>query len=260
MKEKRQSLPRTYTRKLLRAIREFNLIQPSDKVLIGFSGGKDSAFLIYGLSILQRHGIIPCELGALTIDPGFEVPLDVGPLEKYCNGLGVKFHIHRTEISRYAFAEENSEGPCAICSFLRRGAMNRFARENGYNVIALAHHYDDAVETFLMSIIFSGQIKTFLPRTELDRSRITVIRPLVYFREAELRRALSFIGFSPASPKCPMDGRSKRVEIKELIAKLSRHDRRIFNNLASAMRKGRPIELWPPELSLEEKRLRNMIK
>ncbi len=260
MEEKHQSLPRTYTRKLLRAIREFDLIQPGDKVLVGFSGGKDSAFLVYGLSILLRHGIIPFELSALTIDLGFETPIDVGPLERYCNTLGVEFHIHRTEISRYAFGEENPEVPCATCSFLRRGAMNRFAREHGYNVVALAHHYDDAVETFLMSIIFSGQIKTFLPRTELDRSQIRVIRPLVYFREAELKKALSFTGFSPAPNECPLDGRSKRAETKELIAKLTQDDHRIFNNIASAMREGRPIELWPPELSLEEKRLRNMIK
>ncbi len=260
MNQKRQSLPRTYTSKLLRAIREFDLIRPGDKVLVGFSGGKDSAFLIYALSILQRHGVIPFELGALTIDLGFAKPFEVDPLAKYCHNLGVEFHIHRTEISRYAFGEENPEGPCATCSFLRRGAINRFAGEHGYNVVALAHHLDDAVETFLMSIIFSGQIKTFLPRTELERSRVTVIRPLVYFREAELKRALDLIGFSPLPSPCPIDGRTKRAETKSLIRNLTSNDHRIFSNLTSAMREGRPIELWPPELSREEKRLRNMIK
>lgn len=260
MSKKSQSLPRTYTRKLLRAIREFDLIRPGDKVLIGFSGGKDSAFLVYALSILQRHGIIPFELGALTIDLGFATSLNVNPLAEYCNALGVDFHTHRTEISRYAFGEENPEGPCATCSFLRRGAMNRFAKEHGYNIVALAHHYDDAVETFLMSIIFSGQIKTFLPRTELERSKITTIRPLVYFREPELKEALKFIGFSPVPNPCPNDGKTKRAETKELIRKLTNQDNRIFSNLASAMRQGRPMELWPPELSLEEKQRRNMIK
>ena len=260
MKERRRSLPRTYTRKLLRSIREFDLIRPGDKVLVGFSGGKDSAFLVYALSILQGHGIIPFKLGALTIDLGFAEPLEIAPLEDYCNTLGVEFHFHPTEISRYAFGEDNPEGPCATCSFLRRGAMNRLARENGYNVVALAHHYDDAVETFLMSIIFSGQIKTFLPRTKLERSQLTVIRPLVYFREAELQDALDFINFSPLPNQCPIDGRTKRAEVKELIRKLSNYDRRIFNNLASAIREGRPIELWPPELSFDEKRLQKMIK
>lgn len=260
MAEKRHSLPRTYTRKLLRAIREFELIQPGDKVLIGFSGGKDSAFLTYALSILQRHGIISFELGALTVDLGFSTPFNHEYLAEFCDGLGVKHYLLKTEISRYAFGEENPEGPCATCSFLRRGATNRFALEHGYNVVALAHHQDDAVETFLMSIIFSGQIKTFLPRTELERTGITVIRPLVYFREKELTKALQFIDFTPQPSPCPVNGRTKRAETKELIRKLTGHDKRIFNNLAAVIREGRPMELWPPELTTAEKRRRNMLK
>jgi len=241
--QSRLSLPGTFNRKLLRAIREFDLIRPGDRVLVGFSGGKDSSFLIYALAIFQQHRIIPFELGALTIDLGFETPLAPQPLADYCAGLGVQFRILKTEISKYAFGAENPEGPCATCSFLRRGAMNRFAMENGYNVIALAHHHNDAVETFLMSIIYSGQIKTFLPRTELDRTGLTVIRPLVYFREAELRTALQITNFQPVPSPCPADGLTKRAEIKELIRKLCRHDKRIFNNLAAVIREGRPIEL-----------------
>jgi len=260
MKAKRQSLPGTYTRKLLKAIREFDLVRPGDKVLIGFSGGKDSAFLVYALSIFQKQGLIPFELGALTIDLGFSPPLEVGALADYCEDLGVKFYIHRTEISRYAFGENNPEGPCARCSFLRRGALNRFANEHGYNIIALAHHHDDAVETFLMNIIFSGKIKTFLPRTEQERSKTTVIRPLVYFRETEIKKCIELIGFTPVSSSCPIDGRTKRAETKELINKLTSYDNRVFWNIASAMREGRPIELWPPELSPEEIKRRNLQK
>lgn len=260
MKTDRRSLPRTYTRKLLKAIWEFDLIRPGDRVLIGFSGGKDSAFLIYALSILQQHKIIPFELGALTIDLGFKTPLDISPLENYCKALGVDYHIHHTEISRYAFGEGNPEGPCATCSFLRRGALNRFAGEHGYNVVALAHHHDDAVETFLMSIIFSGRIKTFLPRTEQERSGVTIIRPLVYFREDEIRKAVELSGFSPIHSPCPIDGYTKRAEIKGLIHKLTSHDNNIFWNLASVIREGRPIELWPTEISLEEKKHRNILK
>jgi tRNA(Ile)-lysidine synthase TilS/MesJ len=256
----RLSLPRTYTRKLLRAIREFDLIRPDDRVLVGFSGGKDSSFLLYALSIFQRHQIIPFELGALTIDLGFETPFNPEPPADFCRALGVKFHFFKTEIAKYAFSEENPEGPCATCSFLRRGTMNRIAGEHGYNVVALAHHHDDAVETFLMSVIFSGQIKTFLPRTELDRTGITVIRPLVYFREAELRKAIEFTKFQPIPSPCPADGLTKRAEIKELIRKLSRHDKKIFHNLAAVIREGRPMELWPAELSREEKRRRNLFK
>ena len=255
----RLSLPRTYTRKLLRAILEFDLINPGDRVLVGFSGGKDSSFLLYALAILQRHQIIPFELGALTVDLGFTTPLDPQPLAEYCERLGVRFNTLKTEIAKYALAEENPEEPCATCSFLRRGVMNRFANEQGYKVVALAHHYDDAVETFLMSIIYSGQVKTFLPRTELERSGIRVIRPLVYFREAELRKGIGLTGFQPVPSPCPLDGQTKRAETKDLIRKLCRHDKRVFNNLAAAMREGRPSELWPAELSQEEKRRRIML-
>jgi tRNA(Ile)-lysidine synthase TilS/MesJ len=134
--------------------------------------------------------------------------------------------------------------------------MNRFARENGFNAVALAHHHDDAVETFLMSIIYSGQIKTFLPRTELDRSGLTAIRPLVYLREKEIRAALELTGYQPVPSPCPVDGRTKRAETKELIRQLSRHDPGIFTNLASAIREGRPQEFWPAELTDDEKQQR----
>jgi tRNA 2-thiocytidine biosynthesis protein TtcA len=248
----RLTLPHTLTQKLLRAIWEFDLIQPGERVLVGFSGGKDSAFLLYALAILQKHRIIPFELGALTIDLGFTAPVNLAAMRQFCTDLAVPFQVKSTEIAKYAFSEENSEGPCATCSFLRRGAMNRFARENGYNIVALAHHQDDVVETFLMSIIFSGQIKTFLPRTELERSGMTAIRPLVYFRETEIREALPLTGFTPVPSPCPLDGQTKRAEVKELIRDLSRYDPRIFSNVAAALREGRPLELWPAALSREE--------
>lgn len=258
MGENRLSLPRTQTQKLLRAIREFDLIRSGDRVLVGFSGGKDSSFLLYALSIFQKHQILPFELGALTVDLGFNKSMPKERLQEYCDRLGVKFHLMKTEISKYAFSEDNPEGPCATCSFLRRGAMNRFAGENGFNVVALAHHYDDAVETFLMSIIFSGQIKTFLPRTELTRSGLAVIRPMVYFRESEIRELQPITGFEPIPSPCPKDGYTKRAEVKEMIRNLTRHDKRIFHNLSSVIREGRPQELWPAELSTEAKQRRNI--
>lgn len=254
MSEPHQTLPRTYTQKLLRAIREFTLIQPGDRVLVGFSGGKDSAFLLYALAILQKHRVIPFELGALTVDLGFEGAFDLAAMLRYCDRLEVPFYVVKTEIAKYAFGEANPEGPCATCSFLRRGTINRIAKEKGYNAVALAHHQDDAVETFLMSIIYSGQIKTFLPRTDLDRSGITAIRPLVYFRETEIREALPLTGFDPVPTPCPLDGQTKRAETKALIRNLVRHDPRIFNNLVAAMREGRPVELWPALVEREARK------
>lgn len=242
-------LPKVFNQKLLKAIREFELIKPGDRVLVGFSGGKDSAFLLYALSIFKKHQLIPFELGAITIDLGFEREFNTNRMLQYCETLQIPYHIERTEIAKYALSETNPEGPCSICAFLRRGTMNRIAREHQYNVIALAHHHDDAVETFLMSIIYSGQIKTFLPRTELDRTGLVAIRPLVYFRESELQTAIELTGFQPVASPCPMNGKTKRATVKALIRELSQQTNpNIFANLASAIRTGRPIELWPPEI------------
>jgi tRNA 2-thiocytidine biosynthesis protein TtcA len=258
MEHPKLSLPKTATQKLLRAIREFELIGAGDRVLIGFSGGKDSSFLLYALTILQQHKVIPFELGALTVDLGFDGDLKLKSLQDYCAMLGVPFYVRKTEIAKYALAEDNPEGPCATCSFLRRGVMNRFAKENGYQVIALAHHYDDAVETFLMSILYSGQIKTFRPRTELQRTGLKVIRPLVYFRESEIIKTIPLTLFKPVASPCPLAGHTKRAETKELIRTLCLHDKTVFNRLAAAIREGRPMELWPVALSAEEKRRREL--
>lgn len=237
------SLPGSYNRKILRAIMEFKLIEEGDRVLVGFSGGKDSAFLIYALAVLRQHKIIRCELAALTVDLGFskELPLEV--MGDYCRRLGVSFYALRTQIGKVA--EEQREGACNICSHLRRGAMNRFAKAEGFNKVALAHHHDDAVETFLMSILYSGQIKTFLPRTDLDRSGLTVIRPLAYLREKEIRKTLDLTGFAPAPSPCPRNCHTQRQRVKELIQGLTREHRCVYTNLAAAMRHGAPIELWP---------------
>jgi tRNA 2-thiocytidine biosynthesis protein TtcA len=258
MNNSKFTLPKTATQKLLRSIREFKMIQPGDRVLVGFSGGKDSAFLLYALSILQRHRIISFELGAVNVDLGFKDDFNFESLKNYCAILGVPFYILKTEISKYALAQDNPESPCATCSYLRRATMNRFANENGYQVIALAHHLDDAVETFLMSILYSGQIKTFRPRTELQRTGLTVIRPLVYFRESEIIKSIPLNLFEPIASPCPMAGHTKRAETKNLIHTLCLHDEAIFHHLAVVIREGRPLELWPAEISAEEKHIRSL--
>ncbi|NLW55861.1 MAG: tRNA 2-thiocytidine biosynthesis protein TtcA [Firmicutes bacterium] len=240
----RLSLPKKYNQKILRACREFELIAPGDRILVGFSGGKDSAFLLFALALLVKYGVLPVELAAVTIDLGFEPPLDPRPLQQFCDQLGVEFTYLSTQIARVV--EEEKEH-CAYCAHLRRGRMNRFAAEQGFNKLALAHHHDDAVETFLMSIIYSGQIRTFLPKTYLDRSQVTVIRPLAYLREQEIVAALPYVPYQPAANNCPFAGLTYRQKVKELIAELTAENEWVYPNLAKAMRAGRPVELWPPE-------------
>ncbi|HHY46657.1 MAG TPA: tRNA 2-thiocytidine biosynthesis protein TtcA [Firmicutes bacterium] len=233
-------------RRLWRAMVEFEMIAPGDRILVGFSGGKDSAFLLYALNVIRQHGPIPFDLGAVTIDLGFEMPLDVGPIEAYCRRLSVPFLFDATRIGEAALSNENKENPCALCSHLRRGAINNLARAHGYNKVALAHHHDDAVETFLMSIFYSGQIQTFMPKIYLTRSGITTIRPLVYFREYEIKKAAGLTGFDPIPNPCPVSERNKRKEIKALIREMARQDRTIYRKLAAAIRRDAVKELWPP--------------
>ena len=242
------SLPKNYNRRIARAIAEFDLIEDEDRILIGFSGGKDSAFLVYSLAVFQKHLGIDFDLEVLTIDLGFDDEFNYDKLKEFCNKLGVDYDIKRTNIAKTVL---KANQPCAKCSYFRKGAMIKYCQENGFNKLAFGHHYDDAVETFLMSILYSGQIKTFEPNTYLSDSKINVIRPLVYLREKELVTAKNIINYQPLKSSCPYDGETKREEVKELIQSFD-DKKQIFYNLVAAMREGNEIELWPGELSREE--------
>lgn len=243
-------LPQAYFGRLCRAIIEFDMIQANDRILIGLSGGKDSTFLVYALAFLKKHAPTPFEIAAFTIDPQFTDTFSTGKLADFCASLSVPFYTEQVDIAGI-IRENNGKDPCFTCSFFRRGAVNRFAKANGFNKVAYAHHHDDAVETFLMSILHSGQIKTFLPTTYLDRSQLTVIRPLIYFRERELKASVKIHGFTPLTSPCPLDGYTKRQEVKELIQSFERENRAIYTHLTSAMRQSPASELWPAEMSRE---------
>ena len=162
-------MPQSYFSKLMRAIVEFEMIQDGDKILIGVSGGKDSIFLTYALACMRERLKKDFSIAALTINPMFpDANFDVERIRKFVENLDVPFDTIDVDIAGTIEAQ-GGKNPCFTCAFFRRGAMNRHASEHGYNKIAYAHHNDDAVETFLMSLLYSGQIQTFLPVTYLDR-------------------------------------------------------------------------------------------
>lgn len=245
------SLGKKYMRRIARAIIEFDLIEPRDKIVVGFSGGKDSAFLVYAMAVLKEALPFPVEVKVVTIDLGYDEHFPEDKLKDFCNGLGLEHHVVSTNIKDKVLAK-SPDNPCASCTFFRKGAINNFALEHGFKKVALAHHYDDAVVTFLMSIIFSAQIKTFQPKQFLSRKEITIIRPLVYTREKSIKEFINNIGYKPVKGNCPLKGGTSRARVEEIINGLTRENRKIFYNLASAMREGVNIDLWPREMSKKE--------
>ncbi|MDD3805936.1 MAG: ATP-binding protein [bacterium] len=241
-----QPLSRNEARRLWRAIIEFDMLDKGDRVLIGLSGGKDSLYLTHLLSAARRYAPMPFEIAAVTLDVGFAA-VDYSPLHRFCSVREIPFELLYLNMAGHILGKGNHQGPCAVCAYFRRGALCRYAAEKGFNKLALAHHHDDAVETFLMSILYSGQIKVFEPVSLMERTGITVIRPLAYFRESTIKASNIFKEIIPLQAGCPVCKETQRARVKELIKDLGRENRSIYDNLSGAMRYGKAIALWPAE-------------
>jgi tRNA 2-thiocytidine biosynthesis protein TtcA len=253
------NVPETIIKGMRKAIVEFDLLEPNDRILVGLSGGKDSSLLLLGLAQIIRHLPFPVELQAMHIDLGFKEPeqADYSALRELCNRAGVSFSILREEFAN-DILHNPQQSPCARCSYWRRALIHNYAQQHDINKVAFAHHLDDAVETFLMGLLYSGQIGTFMPRTFLDRTGVTVIRPLVYIREKDIRGAVNKLGIQVVPSPCPFDGYTKRTEVKQLIHQLCMDNPLVFDHLASAMREGKKQQLWTEPLSRKVLREKNL--
>ncbi|MFP4016789.1 MAG: tRNA 2-thiocytidine biosynthesis TtcA family protein, partial [Halanaerobiales bacterium] len=225
-------------------------IEDGDHILVGLSGGKDSSFLVFALAILRKYLAVDFGLSAITIDPGFE-DNHFDYLKKLCDSLEVSYHIEKTRIAEYIKGVKegdiNEGTPCAKCAHFRRGALVNYMKEHGFKKVAFGHHYDDAVETYLMSIIYSGQILSLQPKRHLSDSDVYIIRPLIYLREKLLIEGKELIDYQSKDNPCPYDNKTKRAEVKEQLRNFT-HNKQIFYNLAAAMREDAPVELWPAKL------------
>lgn len=247
-------VPAVYLTKLWRALIEFDMVQAGDKVLIGLSGGKDSMFLTAALAEVQRHAPFHFDLACYTVDAMFSPVFPAAELAAFCKSYGLTHYHEQVNVPEAWEHKRGNKGntPCFTCAYFRRAATNRKARELGFNKVALAHHHDDAVETFLLNLITSGQLKTFLPVTYLTRSALTVLRPLLYYREKEIIQYGREIGLQPLKNPCPYDGRTKRQAIKEWLAGFDQLSPEAYKHFAAAMREDAGQELWPAKLTQQE--------
>lgn len=228
----------SYMRK---AIEEYTMIEEGDKIAICLSGGKDSITMLHAFKSLQRFYPKNFEIIAISIDPGFEF-FDTAFLQKICNDLGITLFIEKSNAKEIVFDIRKEKNPCSLCANLRRGVINSVAIREGCNKIALGHNQDDVLETFLLNLFYTGSIGTFSPISYMDRSKVTLIRPLIYTPEKDTKRFIKKNNLSVMPKVCPMDGTSKREDMKQLIFSLSKNIPMIRANLFGAIQ--RNLEDW----------------
>lgn len=202
------------------AVDDYALIDSGDKIAVGISGGKDSLTLLYALHGLKRFYPNEFELSAITVDLGFE-NFDLSPVRSLCSELSVPFTVVPTDIGKILFETRKESNPCALCAKMRKGALNETAKQLGCNKIAYAHHRDDLIETMLLSLIYEGRFYAFSPKTFLDRTELTVIRPMIYVSEADVIGFKNRFSLPVCKNPCPVDGKTKREYVKQLTKQLN---------------------------------------
>ena len=227
-----------------RCVEDYNMIESGDRIGVGVSGGKDSLALLYFLSALRKYNSNPFTVEAITIDMGFG--MDFTPIQKLCDELEIPFHHVNTQIGPIIFDHRKEKNPCSMCAKMRRGALNQALLEYGLNKLALGHHYDDAVETFMMSLLYEGRISCFQPVTDLDRTGIIQIRPMLYLHEKTIDGFATKMNLPVVHNRCPVDKRTKREEIKKLVYDLSAQYPDLKERIFGAMQR-LPLPEWEPK-------------
>lgn len=229
-----------------KATDEYNMIEEGDRIAVGVSGGKDSLALLCALTYLKRFYPKKYDVLAISVDPGFyeagygtKSQSDQGfnKIKELCRELGVEHHIGTTHIAKVVFDCKNEKNPCSLCAKMRRGALQSYASELGCNKLALGHHFDDAVETFMMNLFNEGRIGCFPPKVYFDKSDITVIRPLVYTPEKEITYFVNKAKLPVIESPCPQDKNSDRENVKKLLRNLERDNKGLKKRIFGAMKR-----------------------
>ena len=229
-----------------RAIDDYGMIHTGDKIAIGISGGKDSLTLLYALHGLQRFYPEKFDLEAITVNLG-NPDFDLSHIRHLCETMQIPYTVVKTEIAQIVFEERKEKNPCSLCAKMRKGALNDAVKKLGCNKIAYAHHKDDIVETMMMSLIYEGHFYSFPPITHLDRTNLTVIRPLMYVSEADVKGFCRKYQLPVVKSPGPADGYTKRQYVKDLLRKLNLENPGVKERMFSAIINGN-ISDWTPRI------------
>ncbi len=243
-------------RKLLsrarRAVDDYKMISANDKIAVGVSGGKDSLALLCTLFELKRFYPEQFSVVAITLDMGFEGS-DLSPLEDFYKSLGVEYRIERTNLSDIIFNVRKETNPCSLCARMRRGMLHDIAKEMGCNKIALGHHYDDVLDTFMLNLFNEGRLGTFSPVTYLDRKDITMIRPFVMTRESEISAFVQNNDIPVIKSLCPEDKHTDREKYNELLNKLEAENEGLRHRMFGAICKANLSGFAPIKEAVEKR-------
>jgi tRNA(Ile)-lysidine synthase TilS/MesJ len=226
-----------------RADQDFDLIADHDRIAVGVSGGKDSLLLVKALSLYRRFSGKNFTLEAILLTLGF-APFDTHGVEAFMQEIGVPLLIRQTDIGNIVFEARKEKNPCALCAKMRRGALNKLAKERGCNKLALGHHREDVLETLLMSLFYEGRLHTFHPATYLSRSDLTVIRPMAYLPEKHIIHMARVLSLPVIPNPCPANGHTARQEAKDLLSILAKKHKNIRALMLSALQNTAQYGLW----------------
>ncbi len=218
------------------AIQRYNMIEEGDRIAVGVSAGKDSLALLAALAKLRDFYPAHFEAVAVTVDMRFgDSDGDFSDIAELCKKLDIEYHIKPTNLAKLIFDVRKESNPCSLCSKMRRGALNKTAKESGCNKLALGHHLDDVAETFAMNLFNNASLDCFMPVTYLDRSEITVIRPMIFARESDCARVARKLNLPVKKSACPADGNTEREEAKKLLSSLERKYGNVRGKILLAM-------------------------
>ena len=231
--------------KMRQAVDHYGMISPGDKIAVGLSGGKDSLALLMGLHGLSRFYPHPFTVCAVTVSIGFpeQTRADFSEMERLCCEMWIEYRVEETEIATIVFDERKEKNPCSLCSKLRRGALCGAAEKMGANKLALGHHKDDVVETFMLNLLQTGRIGCFMPVTQYDDTQLTVIRPLIYTEEGDIRKMTSKMGLPVYKNPCPADGKTERVNIRAYLGSFDKERRGLYRRILGALERS-GIDGW----------------